>query len=96
LDIRQTRFRAVLPALRLAAFLATLATFDHQAVLSQNPPDSGAGSPICNLSDQPRAEEHGGGMLQNRDIVAAWHLQDHHLSNMTVADKTPFSGFIRD
>ena len=93
MDIRQTRSRAVLHALRLAVFLATLGAFNHQAVLSQNLPESSAGSPICNLSDQPRAEEHGGGMLQNRDIVAAWRLQDRHLNDLVVVDKTPYDTF---
>jgi len=93
---RLTQSRAVLPALRIATFLAAVGALSQPAAVSQGPPDAGAGSPMCHVLDQPIAPEHAGGALQNRDILAAWHLQNDHLSGLVVADKTISRGLIRN
>jgi hypothetical protein len=93
---RLSHFYRIGTALKFAALLAALGAFNPQTALSQNLPTSGAGDPFCHLLDEANAEEHAGGALQNRDIIAAWHLRDHHLSDLLVVDKTPFSGYIRD
>ena len=87
---------AVLAVLRAAVLLTALGTWNHQAALSQELPTSVAGIPICHVLDQPTAQEHAGGAMQNRDIVAAWHLQNRHLSDLVVADKVAFSGYTRN
>jgi hypothetical protein len=89
-------FHAIFPALRFAAFLAVLGAFNYQCVRAQIPAASSAGSADCHLLDEATAEEHAGGALQNRDILAAWHLRNHHLSDLSIVDKTPFGGYIRD
>jgi len=93
---RFTQFRAILPALRVAVFLAAVWTLQEQAAHSQSSAEGAGGSPSCHVLDQPTAQEHAGGAMQNRDILAAWHLDNHHLSHMLVVDKTTFSGYMRD
>lgn len=86
MGFRSTQPCAVLPAVRVIALLAGLASLSLRPTFSQSPFDNTPGNPAVSL------HERIGGTLENEHIAATWQIHEEHLTSLLIRDKAAHSG----